>query len=199
MEIILATTNFHKIREFRDMFKSLPHLELLSLHQFPNYIPPDETGGSIKENAILKSDHAAKELNRWVLADDTGLFIPVLKGEPGIYSARYAGLEASAHENCNKVLSNMASFTSSEDRTAYIECCLAISNPAGVQKCAAGKCEGYIVQVPRGRNGGGYDPIFVKNDYEKTFAELDENIKNRISHRRKAFERLVGYLENLRD
>ncbi len=77
MEIILATTNFHKIREFRDMFKSLPHLELISLHQFPHYHPPEENGGSIKENSIIKAEHAARQLNKWALADDTGLIIPL--------------------------------------------------------------------------------------------------------------------------
>lgn len=199
MEIILATTNFHKIREFREMFKSLPHLELISLHQFPNYVPPEETGGTIKENAILKAEQAARQFKMWAMADDAGLFVPILNGEPGIYSARYAGPNASAHENCTKLLQKMASFISPEERTAYCECCLALSSPQGLRKCVEGKCEGYLTEVPRGRNGGGYDPVFVKNDYEKTFGELDENVKNRISHRRKAFERLKAYLENLRD
>lgn len=199
MEIILATTNFHKYREFRELFRSLPHLELISLHQFSQYQPPEETGSSIKDNAILKAEHAAKELNRWAIADDTGLFISVLKGEPGVHTARYAGVHASAHDNCKKVLNKLVSFEAVEDRSAYIECCLAISSPQGLQKYVEGKCEGYIADVQRGRNGGGYDPIFIKHDYEKTFAELDESTKNRISHRRKAFDRLTVYLENLRD
>lgn len=199
MEVILATTNFHKIREFKEMFKSLPHLELISLHQFPNYVPPEETGGTIKENSILKAVHAAHHLKRSVLADDTGLFVPALNGEPGIYSARYAGSNATDSENCHKLLEKMSTFTSHEKRMAYFACCLAVANPMGIQKYVEGTCEGFISDVPRGRNGGGYDSLFIKNDYEKTFSELEESVKNRISHRRKAFERLVVYLENLRD
>lgn len=199
MEIILASTNSHKIRELRDMFKSIPHLELLTLHQFPDYEPPEETGKTIRENATLKAEHAASYLNRWVLADDSGLFIPALSGLLGVHSARYAGSTATDKERCDQLLHEMAGYQSSEERTAHCVCCLALANPSGLQKCVEGICEGYIAREPRGRNGSGYDPIFIKNDYEKTFGELDDPIRIRISHRRKAFERLVAFLENLRD
>lgn len=198
MEILLATTNLHKIREFRDMFRSLPHLELISLHQFSQYVAPEETGLTFRENAILKAEHAAKELNQWVLADDSGLVVPALKGEPGVHSRRYAGTQATDVENRKKLLYAMEHLED-QQRTAYFECCLALSSPTGLKKCVEGVCEGYITKESRGRHGFGYDPLFVKNDYEKTFAELDESIKNRISHRRKAFERLLSSLETLRD
>jgi XTP/dITP diphosphohydrolase len=198
MEILLATTNLHKVREFRDMFKSLSHLELISLHQFSQYEAPEETGSTFKENAILKAEHAAKQLKRWVLADDSGLVVPALKGEPGIKSKRYAGQDATDLENRQKLLHSMEHLADQE-RTAYFECCLALASPDRLKKCVEGICEGYITKEPRGRYGFGYDPLFIKNDYEKTFAELDDSIKNRISHRRKAFERLLAFLETLRE
>lgn len=198
MEILLASMNLHKIREFRDMFKSLTHIELVSLHQFPQYCAPEESGQTFKENAILKAEHAAVHLNRWVLADDSGLVIPSLNDEPGIKSKRYAGLNATDLENRQKLLETMKNLDG-QSRTAYFQCCLAIASPSGLKKCVEGMCEGSIVYEPKGRHGFGYDPIFLKNDYEKTFAELDESIKNRISHRRKAFERIFAYLENLKN
>jgi XTP/dITP diphosphohydrolase len=198
MEIVLASANLHKIREFRDMFKSLTHIELISMHQFNHYISPEETGQSFKENAIMKATHAAAHLNKWVLADDSGLIVPALQGEPGVKSRRYAGPDATDSENRMKLLQAMERLDGQE-RTAYFECCLALACPmTGLKKCVEGICEGYIVKEARGRHGFGYDPLFIKNDYEKTFAELDETIKNRISHRRKAFERLLTFLETLK-
>ncbi len=180
------------------MFRSLPHLALISLHQFSDYVAPEETGLTFRENAILKAEHAAKTLNQWVLADDSGLVVPALKGEPGVHSRRYAGAQATDAENRQKLLHAMEHLED-QQRTAYFECCLALSSPTGLKKCVEGICEGTIAKESRGRHGFGYDPLFVKNDYEKTFAELDESIKNRISHRRKAFERLLSSLETLRD
>ena len=196
MEIILATANLHKLREFREMFKSLNHLELMSLHAFPPYRAPEETGKTFKENAILKAEHAAKHLNHWVIADDSGLVVPALKGEPGVFSRRYAGLNATDQDNRSKLLQAMKDLKGQE-RIAYFECALALAGPQGLKKCVEGICEGRILEESRGRHGFGYDSLFVKNDYEKTFAELDETIKNRISHRRKAFERLLHALETL--
>lgn len=197
MELLIATTNVHKIREFRDMLKSLPNIDVLSLHQFPDYIAPDETGALFQENAALKAEHAAKKLNMWVMADDSGLVVPALQGQPGIFSRRYAGKNATDAENRHKLLHEMRGLRQLE-RAAYYECCLAIASPEGLKKCVTGVCEGYILEEERGRNGFGYDSLFIKNDYDKTFAELEETNKNRISHRRKAFERLAGVLENLK-
>lgn len=198
MEILLATSNMHKIREFKDILSSLAHLEFLSLILFPHYQAPEETGTTFRENAILKAEHAAKHLNRWVLADDSGLVVPTLKGQPGVYSRRYAGPEASDSDNRKKLLQAMEPLRQLE-RSAYYECCIAIASPDGLQKCVTGICEGIIATEERGRHGFGYDPLFIKNDYEKTFGEIPEATKNRISHRRKAIERLFPFLENLRD
>lgn len=198
MEIVIATSNVHKIREFRDMLKPFLHIDLLSLHQFPHYVTPEETGQTFQENAIIKAEHAAKLLNKWVLADDSGLVVPALGGEPGVYSRRYAGADATDAENRKKLLYAMQNLDHFK-RSAYFECVLALASPEGLKKCVKGICEGYILSEERGRNGFGYDSLFVKNDYEKTFAEIEETTKNRISHRRKAFERLVAFLENLKE
>lgn len=197
MEILLASHNLHKLREFRDMFKSLSHIELISLHQFNDYTLPEETGETFQENAILKAEHAAKHLGKWVLADDSGLVVPALRGEPGVKSKRYAGLNTTDLENRQKLLRAMEHLND-EQRTAYFVCCLAIASPTSLKKCVEGICEGHIIREAKGRHGFGYDPVFVKNDYDKTFAELDDSVKNRVSHRRKALERLLTILETLK-
>lgn len=199
MELVLATTNMHKIREIREMLKPLKHFDVLSLLNFPDYIPPAETGDTFEENATIKAVHAGAALKRWVLADDSGLVVPVLKGKPGVHSRRYAGDDATDTENRQKLLSELSPYTDDTDRHAYYECCLALANADGLQKITVGTCEGTIICEERGRNGFAYDSLFVKYDYDKTFAELSEDAKNRVSHRSKAFEKLIVYLENLRD
>ncbi|MCE2982515.1 MAG: RdgB/HAM1 family non-canonical purine NTP pyrophosphatase [Parachlamydia sp.] len=194
MEIVLATTNLHKWREYKDLLKPYP-IELLSLHQFPHYSPPEETGGTFKENAILKAESASRQLNAWVLADDSGLSVSLLQGLPGIHSRTFAGKEASDSDNRKKLLADMRQLSDPEARAAYFECALALASPDGLQKCVQGTCEGFIAFEESGRHGFGYDPLFIKNDYDKTFAELDETTKNRISHRRRAFDRLLPFLE----
>lgn len=196
MDIVIASSNLHKIREFRDMLKPLKHIEILSLSHFPNYHPPVEDKTTFKDNAILKAEHAAKALNKWVLADDSGLIVPAINGEPGVTSRRYAGLKATDAENRKKLLERMLGLTD-ECRAAYFECCLALASPEGLKKSVTGTCEGLIIDHERGNHGFGYDSLFIKNDYDKTFGELDEKTKNRISHRRKAFEKIALYLEGL--
>lgn len=198
MELLLATKNLHKIREFKELLKPFAHLEILSLHQFPDYMPPEETGGTFKEIAIFKAEHASKHLGKWVLADDSGLVVALLQGLPGIHSRRYAGEEATDADNRKKLLEEMKNLSSQDSRSAYYECSLAISHPDSLTKSVQGFCEGSISMEERGRHGFGYDPLFIKNEYDKTFGEIDETIKNRISHRRKAFDRLVPFLESLR-
>jgi XTP/dITP diphosphohydrolase len=200
MQIVLASHNLHKIREFRDILKSqnkfLKTIDFLSLLDFPHYQLPEESGKSFLENATLKAVDAASVLNSWVIADDSGLVVPALEGAPGILSRRYAGEEASDGENRQKLLNEMRDLKEFE-RHAYFECCLVLASPEGVKKTVTGLCEGKIIDEEKGRNGFGYDPLFVKNDYDKTLAELDEATKNRISHRYKAIEKLLVTLETL--
>lgn len=179
------------------MVKSLEHLDILTLHQFPDYTPPDETGHTFQENATLKAVHAAKFLNKWVIADDTGLVVPSLEGLPGVRSRRYAGEDATDADNRMKLLQAMEGLQDIE-RSAYYECCLVVASPNEVKKTVTALCEGAISSAERGRHGFGYDSLFIKNDYDKTFAELEDSVKNRVSHRRKAIERLLPFFESLR-
>lgn len=196
MEIVIASNNLHKIREFREMFKGVKGIDLLSLINFPNYIPPEETENTFKGNALLKARHAASFLNKCVIADDSGLVVPSLKGEPGVKSRRYASDSATDADNRQLLLNKMQGMQDLE-RSAYFECCLAIVMPNKWEKTVTGICEGTIISEEKGRNGFGYDSLFVKNDYDKTFAELTEQVKNSISHRRKAFDKLLIIIESL--
>lgn len=196
VELVVASTNVHKVRELKNMLKPLGKFDLLSLCDFPNYIPPEESGKTFEENASLKAEHAAKALGRWVLADDSGLIVPSINGAPGVLSARYAGKDATDLENRKKLLDEMQHLMD-DDRQALFECCIALASPEGVKKCVKGTCEGILLSKDRGGGGFGYDPLFVKHGYSKTFAELGESVKNRISHRRKAFDKLILSLESL--
>lgn len=196
MELVIASTNIHKVREFRNMLKSLHRFDLVSLRDFPSYTPPEETGKTFEENAILKAEHAAKILNRWVIADDSGLIVPALNGAPGVLSARYAGSDATDFDNRKKLLEEMQHLME-DDRQAFFECSIALASPEGLKKCVKGTCEGIILNKERGGGGFGYDSLFVKHGYSKSFAEIGETVKNRISHRRKALDKLVSSLESL--
>jgi XTP/dITP diphosphohydrolase len=189
MDLLIATTNGHKIREIRNLLKECKQFDLYSLLDFPQYIQPEESGKSFEENATLKALHAAQSLNKWAIADDSGLVVPALGGAPGVYSARYAGLHASDKENRQKLLKEISQLEG-EQRSAYFECCLVLATPEGVKKVVSGICEGTITKEARGSNGFGYDPIFLKYDYHQTFGELDESVKNQVSHRAKAFQKL---------
>lgn len=197
MEIVLATENLHKVREFREMLRNLPGWDVLSLRDFPEYtLPSPPEGSSFEESASFKAKHAAHTLHRWVLADDSGLVVPALGGAPGTQSRTYAGEDATDRENMEKLLQELNG-KQDLDRSAYLQCCLALADSSGVQKAVTGYCEGEIVEQPRGSNGFGYDALFRKYDYDKTLAELDENIKIRISHRRKAFDKILLFLETV--
>ena len=196
IELVIASTNIHKIREFRSMLKPFPRFDLLSLCDFPQYVQPEETGTTFEENAVLKAVHAAKTLHRWVIADDSGLVVTALNGAPGVYSAQFAGKNATDLDNRKKLLEQMQHLLE-EDRSAYYECCIAVAAPSGIKKCARGTCEGTLLMQERGGSGFGYDPLFVKHGYNKSFAELEESTKNRISHRRKALDKILPSIESL--
>lgn len=189
MDLLLATTNGHKIREMRALLRPLGCFDLYSLLDFPDYEPPEETGLTFEENGSIKALHAAKRFNKWTIADDSGLVVPALKGEPGVYSARYAGLGSTDKENRKKLLVAMKDLEGIE-RTAYFECCIVLASPKRIERVVTGTCEGTVTKEERGGNGFGYDPLFVKHDYNQTFGELDEALKNQISHRAKALQKL---------
>ncbi len=197
MRLLLATSNLHKLREIRAIFAAHRDLELLSLRDFPDYEIPEETGKTFEENAILKATNAARDLGILTLADDSGLVVPTLDGRPGVRSSRYAGEQATDKENLDKLIAELRKVMP-EKRLGRFECSMALSDESGnLIKCVTGTCEGTLTTEPRGRYGFGYDPIFIKYDYSKTMAELTEDIKNRISHRRKAFDRILLTLESI--
>lgn len=196
MEIVIATRNIHKMREFREMVKSFPAIDLLSLHDFPDYQLPEFEKETFEENARQKALHATTALQKPVIADDSGLVIPFLGGAPGVASKNFAGREATDQENCQKVLTLLKDRHDLE-RAAYLICTLAYAD-SHMKKIVSGSCEGEIVEREKGHFGYGYDAIFRKYDYDKTFSELSENIRVRISHRRKAFDKLILHLQTSR-
>lgn len=194
---VIATSNMGKFRELRDMLREVEkEVEFLSLQYFPDYKAPPETGTTFEENAVLKATDAARQLNQLVLADDSGLVVPALDDQPGVYSARYAGPHATGAENRKLLLANMGHLTDLQ-RQAYFACGLAVADPSGLLLYEEARVEGEILTEQRGSSGFGYDPLFLKYGYSHTFAELDEATKNRVSHRRKAVDRIAPRLSNL--
>lgn len=189
--IVLATTNQGKVKEFSH------YLNPLNFNIQPNHELPEveETGSTFIENAILKAKSASSFCNIPALADDSGLVVPALNGEPGIFSARYAGKNASSKANVSKLLDALDKIS---DRRAYFYCAIAYldstENPCPI--IATGKWEGFITQSPAGLDGFGYDPIFFVPSHNKTAAELSIDIKNSISHRALALNCLMNKLKD---
>lgn len=193
MRLVLATNNSGKLREFRELLSPLG-FEIEPLAQFTR-VNADETGLSFIENAILKARHAAAAANLPAIADDSGIEVDALRGEPGIYSARYAGEAASDQANLDKLLRELAEVPL-EKRTARYQCALAFmrwpTDPSPLI-CQA-SWEGRVIATPRGAGGFGYDPIFELPELGMTAAELAPEEKNRVSHRGKALRELVAQL-----
>lgn len=195
MQLLLATTNLHKILELKSILKpQFKEIDFFSLKDFPDYKAPEESGSTFGENAEMKALLAAKALGMLTIADDSGLVVPALGGDPGIRSHRYAGDDCTDKDNRDKLI-EVLSGLADEERCGYFECALTLASPSGVVRTVHGYCEGSLILEPRGRNGFGYDPIFIKYDYSKTMAELETEVKNRISHRRKAIDKLLLTLE----
>ena len=195
-ELLIATRNEGKLIEVREMLSELP-LQFLSLRDFPDTVTVDETATSFAENASLKARGYALQTGAFTLADDSGLEVDALGGEPGVRSARYAGEAASDFDRVQRLLSNLAAFDRTA-RTARFVTAVALADPQGtILNLSIGTCEGTITETPRGENGFGYDPIFIPRGYEQTFAELGSDVKNRISHRANALEQAGEYLRSL--
>jgi XTP/dITP diphosphohydrolase len=197
-QLLLATRNAHKTREFADILgNDFQVSDLSSVRGAPEI---KETGGSFEENAILKA-LAVSQLRSasggFVVADDSGLEVDALKGAPGIYSARYAGENASDEANVEKLRRELARQNlPASKRTARFRCVIALARAGKLLGTFEGVAEGVIVDLARGRNGFGYDPIFVPEGFDGTFAELPAEIKNKISHRAKAITRLRAALRS---
>jgi XTP/dITP diphosphohydrolase len=196
MQLIVATRNTHKTREIEQILGS--GLAVRDLTSHPEISGIRESGTSFEENAMLKAVAVSRKLPGWVIADDSGLEVEALGGAPGIHSARYAGANASDKERITKLLSRLAEVDArSDQRRARFSCVLAIARDGKVLATFEGVVEGKIADRPRGSHGFGYDPIFIPNGSEQTFAELPEEVKNNISHRAKAIRKLQARLRTL--
>ena len=192
MQIVLATHNRGKMEEMSAILGHLP-VELLTLDVFPEIGDIPETGNTLKENAFIKAETVHRLTGLPALADDTGLEVDALNGAPGIYSARYAGADATFDDNCQKMLKELHDIPI-EKRTARFRTVIAFAN-GGEKEWVEGVAEGRIIEDKRGIGGFGYDPIFYYPPLRKTFAELDSVEKNSISHRGKALRNFYGILE----
>ncbi|MXV38279.1 RdgB/HAM1 family non-canonical purine NTP pyrophosphatase [Flavobacteriaceae bacterium Ap0902] len=187
--LIFATYNVHKVIEVNKM---LPDFNLLSLSDIQYNEDIEETGNTFHENAEIKANTIFKTVNKSLFADDSGLVIPSLGGEPGIYSARYAGTGDSA-DNIQKVLSKL---NNTEDRRAYFICIICLILEEGEKHFFEGKIHGEILYDIEGENGFGYDPIFKPLGYDQSFAKISGDLKNKISHRAIAIRQMNEFLKN---
>jgi len=188
-EVILATRNEGKLKEFQRLFQ-LVNIDLFSLKGFAELPEIVEDGLTFEENALKKALTVATFTQRIAIADDSGLMVDYLGGEPGVISARYAGTNASDEENNRKLLDKLKG-APDHLRNARFTCVLAIATPEGKKEVVIGECSGIITHEPKGQYGFGYDPIFFYPEYGKTFAEIEPEIKDRVCHRRKAVEKLL--------
>jgi len=186
--IVIATKNLGKVEDFRQLFSKY-HIEVKSLYDFSNIEDVEETGTTFEENAIKKAEEICQQLEIPVLADDSGLIVDELDGQPGVYSARFAGEEKDDKKNIDKLLQELQK-VNAQKNTARFYCALAIAIPSEETICVHGTCEGTIVQIPVGNHGFGYDPVFYIENKQRTMAQLTKEEKNQISHRAKALEQL---------
>ncbi|MEM9647787.1 MAG: non-canonical purine NTP diphosphatase [Bacteroidota bacterium] len=190
MKIVFATHNAHKLREVQQLLPE--HIQLLSLDVIGCMEEIPETGSTLEENAKIKADHITEKYGMNCFSDDTGLLIDALEGAPGVYSARYAGAQKNAVDNMSKVLGELNGIS---ERSAYFKTVIHL-NLNGQCHVFEGKVHGTITETAKGDQGFGYDPIFKPEGYQKTFGELPSSIKNSISHRGRAIQKLVAFLKN---
>jgi XTP/dITP diphosphohydrolase len=191
--LVLGTRNSGKVREITSILGDCGW-SFCSLQEFAGVESAEENGTTYSENASAKARFYASATGLWALADDSGLEVEALGGAPGVYSARYAGEDATDADRRNLLLSELSK-TGSGDRRARFVAAIAIAKPAGeLLNLAEGICEGAITFTARGEGGFGYDPLFVPNGYNQTFAELSESLKNRISHRARALQKTKSFL-----
>ena len=192
MQIVLATHNRGKMKEMSSILAHLP-VKLLTLDDFPQIGEIPETGETLKENAFIKAETVHQKTGLPALADDTGLEVVALDGAPGVHSSRYDGETATFEDNCRKMLQEMDGIPA-EERTAQFHTVIAFVSNSG-NEWTEGMVEGRILENKRGDGGFGYDPLFYYPPLKKTFAELNSEQKNNISHRGKALRNFCQILE----
>ncbi|AXJ01605.1 XTP/dITP diphosphohydrolase [Cyclonatronum proteinivorum] len=191
--IVLASANPHKVTELREILSGIG-VKLKSTSDFPGLRDVIEDAETLHGNALKKAAYLYETTGLPALADDTGLEVDHLNGAPGVYSARYAGERATYEDNVNKLLRELGS---TDNRSARFRTVIAFKNDSGTF-FFNGVCEGRITKTPIGDNGFGYDPVFMPEGYNLTFAELMSEIKNNISHRGRAVKKFIRFLEEMR-
>lgn len=192
MNLILATHNEHKANEIKAILSPLG-VNVLSLNDLNYYQEIEETGSTLEENARIKALTIAKQTDSWVLADDSGLEVEALQGAPGVYSARFAGEPADSTRNIDLLLKRL---DGSENRLAQFRTVLVLARNKEMMAQFEGIVKGLITKELSGSDGFGYDPVFQPLGFEQTFAEMPADMKNRVSHRAKALEQLVLWINN---
>jgi len=192
LEILIATNNLGKVKEIKDILNS-PEIKILTIKDFPNLPKVEEDGKNYQENAFKKAGKISEYTGKICLADDSGLEIDYLKGEPGIYSSRWGN---SDEERINKVLKLLKNVPINKRNAKFI-CSAVLVFPNGKRYMVKEECKGSITFKPKGTHGFGYDPIFLVPEYNKTFAELGDEVKNRISHRGKAMRKMAEIIKEI--
>jgi XTP/dITP diphosphohydrolase len=196
VKLVLATKNEGKVKELTKLLAE-QDIEVLSLADFPEIEEIVENGETFKENAVIKATEVCMQTGLITLADDSGLEVDCLEGLPGVYSARFAGEEKDDSANNKKLLELLAGVPA-EQRKARFKCVVAVADIDCFVYIAEGTCAGIIAEEQRGDGGFGYDPLFYLPEYDKTFAELDLETKNKISHRARAFAGVLDILSDLK-
>lgn len=191
--LILATRNSHKTGEIRAMIGD--RFEVLDATAFPDFPEIAETGTTFLENARLKAEGISCRIEGWVLSDDSGLEVDALGGAPGVWSSSYGGEEGNHTKNNARLLAEMAG---KADRRARFRCTMVLARGGIEQVAFSGTVEGHLVESLHGAGGFGYDPLFVPAGHEKTFAELGDEIKNSLSHRARAMQQVIAFLDGRR-
>ena len=192
LEILIATNNLGKVKEIKDILNS-PEIKILTMKDFPDLPRVEEDGKNYQENAFKKAGKISEYTGKICLADDSGLEIDYLKGEPGIYSSRWGN---SDEERINKVLRLLKNVPINKRNAKFI-CSAVLVFPNGKRYMVKEECKGSITFKPKGTHGFGYDPIFLVPEYNKTFAELGDEVKNRISHRGKAMRKMAEIIKEI--
>ncbi len=193
--IVLATTNKGKTREIKKLLEG-SDIEIKNLDDFGPIPEVVEDGQTFDDNAYKKASFTAKVLGYPAMADDSGLCVDALEGEPGVYSARYAGENASDEDNVKKVLDNL---TDKKNRDASFKCVISIAVPTGAALTYEGECKGVLTTQPEGENGFGYDPLFYSPEFKKTFAQLTIEEKGQVSHRGRALKQVAREMDKIID
>ena len=194
--LIVGSRNQKKLQEISQLLE--PHgIEVIGIADFADIPEVIEDGDTFAANAAKKASETAQAINEWVLAEDSGLSVDALGGAPGVYSARFSGEGATDERNNQKLLEELAE-TAPERRGAHYTCHVAISSPSGeIRMTEEATCRGRIIDEARGENGFGYDPYFLIPEFHQTFGELSSLVKNQLSHRARAFQRLTARLVRL--